>query len=534
MVDVLFIVPAFIPDVSHESIGTLLLANIARKAQYKVKILRYWEIYSFEKEYHTFSDLFVNSILSNIPQIVSFYCRGDEYHICIDLAKKVKYLNPRVKIVFGGPQADLAAEETINNFMFIDYICCGEGEKTILPLLDFLLNANSVINIRNIDGLVYRNEIGNIIKNKLPKLLDNNYSLDFKYYDLIPEHLLLKTNSIVIDGGRGCPYNCIFCSTKTFWKQKFRFRNIDNILEEIEYVINKYGIYHFSFVHDLFTANRNRIISFCSALKHKKIKITWDCSSRLDTIDNDLIDLMTEVGLKQIYYGVETGSQKMQYTINKRLDILRSVKLVKYSIEKKINVTTSFIYGFPKETQEDLNDTISLMFDLHKIGVSNIQLHLLSFDLGTDIISQYQNKLVLIKDSKLVSTYAFSELYELIDKYPNIFVRFYEYPSSIRLEAKYLPLFFTMCINNFASFRTLSNIYIKYGFNYIAYYKHFLMACSNLLVKLKNHKYSNINIPLLYVMFEMFSSDFIKEKGKYYEKLNETDQTTIKKMFCNL
>lgn len=529
MVDILFIVPSLIPDVSHESIGTLLLANIAKKAGYNVKILRYWEIYSSENKYQTFSELFVNSILSKEPQIVSFYCRGNEYHICIDLAKKVKILNPKIKIIFGGPQADLAAEETIKHFIFVDYVCRGEGERTILPLLDYLLNVNSIIDISQIDGLIYRNKIGKIIKNKLPDLLDNNYQIDFTYYDLIPEPLLLKTNSIVIDGGRGCPYNCIFCSTKTFWKQKFRFRNIENILEEIEYVINKYGISHFSFVHDLFTANRNRIITFCSVLKNKNINITWNCSSRLDTIDNDLIDLMSEVGLKQIYYGVETGSQKMQYFINKRLNILKSVELIKYTIKKGINVTTSFIYGFPEETQEDLNDTISLMFDLHKIGVQNIQLHLLSFDLGTDIISEYKNKLVLIKDSKLVPTYGFSELYELIDKYPSIFIGFYEYPSPIRLEAQYLPLFFTMCINNFTTFSILSNIYIKYGINNVEFYRHFLIVCSSLLNKLKNHIYSNVNNALLYVMFEIFSSDFIKEKGKYYEKLNKADQNNIKK-----
>ena len=531
MVDILFIVPSFIPAVCHESIGTLLLANVARKAGYNVEILRYWEVYLSEKKYQKFSELFVNLILSKFPQIVSFYCRSDEYHICIDLAKKVKFLNPKIKIIFGGPQADLSSKETIKNFKFVDYICCGEGERTIVPLLDFLLKPNNKINMHNLEGLVFRDETGKIIKNRLPELLSNDYSIDFKYYDLLPEQLLLQANSIAIDGGRGCPYDCFFCSTKTFWKQKFRFRNIENILEEIEYVIVKYGICHFSFVHDLFTANRNRIITFCSELKRRKVRITWDCSSRLDTIDNDLIDLMTEVGLKKIYYGVETGSQKMQYTINKRLNLSNSVKLISYSVVKNINVTTSFIYGFPEETEDELNDTISLMLQLHKIGVQNIQLHLLSFDLGTTLVKKYKNELVSLRNSKFVSTYAFIELYELIAKYPDVFVRFYEYPSPIRLEMKYLSLFFTMCINHFNRFDFLINVYVKNGVNHIVFYRHFLISCSSILHKLENYKYNSITNALLFVMFDKFSSDFIHEKGKYYKTLNKVEQDHIKDFF---
>ena len=83
--------------------------------------------------------------------------------------------------------------------------------------------------------------------------------------------ILEKAKSVQIDVGRGCPFACTFCSTKTFWKRKFRLRSVDNILDEIEYVINTYGITDFDFKHDLFTANKRRVLEFCRALRKRKL-----------------------------------------------------------------------------------------------------------------------------------------------------------------------------------------------------------------------------------------------------------------------
>lgn len=136
---------------------------------------------------------------------------------------KDKKIQSDVRIVFGGPQAELVAKETIKRFKFVDYVCCSEGEHTIVPLLELL---NGKRKSSEVEGLTYRDENNNVYQNHFPSFLDDNYIRGFEYYDLIPDQILRQCKSVQIDVGRGCPYCCTFCSTKTFWKRKYRLRKI--------------------------------------------------------------------------------------------------------------------------------------------------------------------------------------------------------------------------------------------------------------------------------------------------------------------
>ena len=222
--DLIFIVPAMKPKMKEESMGTLILAKKAILAGYNVKILRYWQIGISPKEnYYAFTTKLITLITRDNPLAVSFYCRCEEYHICIDLAQKIKKIQSDVRIVFGGPQAELVAKETIKRFKFVDYVCCSEGEHTIVPLLELL---NGKRKSSEVEGLTYRDENNNVYQNHFPSFLDDNYIRGFEYYDLIPDQILRQCKSVQIDVGRGCPYCCTFCSTKTFWKRKYRLRKI--------------------------------------------------------------------------------------------------------------------------------------------------------------------------------------------------------------------------------------------------------------------------------------------------------------------
>ncbi len=180
--DIVFIVPAVKPRIKDESIGTLILAKKAILAGFKVAIVRYWDSkYSPKTDYSKFKKDLIQIIFSYNPKIVSFYCRCEEYHICIDLSKTIKEEKNQIVISYGGPQAELVADETLIRFPFIDYICCSEGENTIIPFLMFLLNNDGTISVSSIEGLVYRNDYGLIIHNKLPALLDDNYCRNYYY-----------------------------------------------------------------------------------------------------------------------------------------------------------------------------------------------------------------------------------------------------------------------------------------------------------------------------------------------------------------
>ena len=165
--------------------------------------------------------------------------------------------------------------------------------------------------------------------------------------DTLPTKLNIET-------GRGCPYNCTFCSTKTFWNRKVRLKSIDRLINEIKYYDNNYSINNFGFIHDLFTARKQHIMEFCKKLVDLRLNINWTCDTRADTLDEEIVKLMAKAGCNRITLGVETGSDRMQQIINKNLTISKikeTIKLLdKYNIKMKICV----MYGFPEEEERDL------------------------------------------------------------------------------------------------------------------------------------------------------------------------------------
>lgn len=441
--DITFVVPAFKPKMKEESIGTLILAKKLLLHGYKVNIVRYWDIgVSPLYDYNLFRKQFVSHIVKKTPKIVSFYCRCEEYHICIDIAYHIKKISPSTKIVFGGPQAELVAKETISTFNFIDYICCSEGENTIIQFVDWIIqkNANSLF-IRNIAGLTYRTDTNQIHQNTFPQLLPDNYTRPYSYFDLIPNNIWENTKSVALDIGRGCPFACTFCSTKTFWKQKFRLRNIDNIIDEIELLIRNYNIRSFEFKHDLFTVNKKRVLQFCERLKDLNTSIEWGCDSRIGVIDEEMIDYMVDSGLTNIFFGIETGSHEMQRIINKNLNLMDAENIVQYCLSKGLKVTTSFIYGFPEDTDETINATIKLAIRFQNYGC-NVLTNMCHIMNGTELYARYKNELQFSKNAAFnYCIVGLKELGTLITNHLQLFANFCDYPNPLRQELSYVDAF---------------------------------------------------------------------------------------------
>ena len=442
-IDIIFVVPAFKPKMKEESLGTLILAKKLLLNGYNVDIVRYWNAKNSPKsDYKSFRNEFVSIIVNKAPKIVSFYCRCEEYHICLDLANRIKELFPSIKIIFGGPQAELVAKETIRAFNSVDYICCSEGENTITPLLHWIIEEKADLNfVGQIPGLTYRTQSNEIVQNKFPEFLPDNYVRSFYYYDLIPNDVWANTKSIALDVGRGCPFACTFCSTKTFWKRKFRLRNIADILNEVKYVVDHYGVKVFDFKHDLFTVNKNRILQFCNGLQNMGIKIEWGCDSRIGVIDIEMIDYMVDSGLTNIFFGIESGSNEMQRIINKRLNLDEADRIVKYCLNKGIKVTTSFIYGFPEETDQTISDTMKLAVRFQNYGC-NVLTNVCHITNGTELYSKYKEVLYFSEKTPFNQCIIGLEtLGPLIYDNLYMFANFCDYPNILRQELSYFDAY---------------------------------------------------------------------------------------------
>ena len=155
MLDILFINTTEEKGIRNETNGTLLLATKLLQAGFIVDILRFYQIESYLKDYNTFINDITDKIIALNPKSVSFYTSWPYYHILLRIAKEIKIRNSKIIIIFGGPQSSATAYDTMKAMDYIDYICTGEGESTVVDFFNTILRNNSV-GIHNIPGLFYR------------------------------------------------------------------------------------------------------------------------------------------------------------------------------------------------------------------------------------------------------------------------------------------------------------------------------------------------------------------------------------------
>ncbi|MCX6707346.1 MAG: radical SAM protein [Candidatus Woesearchaeota archaeon] len=255
-------------------------------------------------------------------------------------------------IIIGGPHATLAPGEALK-YQNFDFVVRNEGEVTIVELCRLLEKGKSQVNKKNlekINGLSFK-DVKKTIKithNKQRDFVKDINTLPFpaRQLSLYPE-LYSKNDWGCIVGGRGCPFNCGFCSANLQWGRMLRLRSVDNVLEEIKLVIEKYGSNEFFFWDDTFTANRQRTMELCRSLLNEKIRISWSCTTRVNVIDDELLSLMKKAGCNRIDIGVESGSERMLKLINKRINLNQVETAVKQINKHRIMCNAFFMIGFP-------------------------------------------------------------------------------------------------------------------------------------------------------------------------------------------
>ena len=406
----------------------------------------------------------VQYLINKKPKIISFYTIGDSYFISLTVAKNIKKIDKDIKIIFAGPHVSLCSRETLEAFDFIDLIAIGEGEKNIIRIMDYFHNKEK---IENIQGICYRKS-NQLVCNEAQPLIEN--------LDELPMLELSKESYptvIPIEAGRGCPFNCTFCCTKTFWKRNVRFKSIARLIEEIRYYMIKYNVNQFDFIHDLFTANKKYILEFCQKIYDLKIDIEWSCSARADSLDGEIIGLMAQAGCKKVLLGIETGSQRMQKMINKNLnmsEVKTTSKLLKlYNIEMQV----SFIYGFPTEDEADLLQTLNLIrFFVEKMLLQEVTINKCICFPGTQIYFTQKNNLIFNEENLSLFNYCAKKHVDFIKKYPNLFSGSFLIDNQLIDKYFYLDIFINY-IYNFFAFRTpktLNGILQYYNDNLLDFY----------------------------------------------------------------
>lgn len=370
-IDILLLQPPKIIDKTFNIRGTEIPLSLAYLAAYLEREKVSAEILDMAiyKDSWKLLEEFIRNLKPDFVGITAFTV---DIAMANEVARRVKELDKNIVTVIGGIHASSLPKETMEEFPNLDYLIYGEGERTLVELITNLQNSKSV---KDIKGICYRTNGSVTITPPRPVVepLDvlpfpARHKLDlFKYVPMEPNYLQLPSTGIL--GSRGCPYACTFCS-KGVWGRKTRMRSAANIISEIEYCINTYNIKDFRFYDDSVTWSYKRLEEFCNAIIKKKWDISWNCFSRVDLVNDDILKLMKEAGCYNIKYGVEAGTEKSLNAIKKGATLEQARKAIKLTRKYGIESKASFMIGIPGENIEDVKQTINFAKELSPDFVS--------------------------------------------------------------------------------------------------------------------------------------------------------------------
>jgi radical SAM superfamily enzyme YgiQ (UPF0313 family) len=274
----------------------------------------------------------------------------------LKLAKYVKKLSKDKIVVVGGPHATICPDFFLKSG-YVDFVVRGEGEYTFLELVEKI--SSDTKDVPKVLGISYMEE-GKIIHNPDRPLIKNLDKLPIPARHLLPmeryfalQKKLYGYKKLTVLTTRGCPYRCIFCAKEIFGRF-YRRRSVENCVNEIELLINKYGVKKILFIDDTFTLDRNFIIELCNEIRRRNLKVRWSCEGRVNHIDYELLKIMKNAGCDLISYGVESGSQKVLNYLNKDITVEQIVRASHLTKRAGIIVKFYLIVGTPTERWEDI------------------------------------------------------------------------------------------------------------------------------------------------------------------------------------
>ncbi len=292
------------------------------------------------------------------PYIFGFSVVTDAFNRAIIVSRKLKDLFPDSIICFGGIHPTAMPDEALD-FDHVDYVIKGEAEHIIVDFVKCLKEKRSV---EHLDGLSYRKQ-GRIVHN------EQKYILDLDCLPLFPyqEFDFAKYDLGFIISSRGCPYQCIYCSNRVATGKTYRFRKNDHIMEEIKLLYHHFGKRHIYFFDDNFLVEKQRVLELLEEIKRVGLdkKIEFSFQARGDNVGKDILTKLYSAGFKYINIGIESGSERMLKVIKKGETLSKMFNSVRLAKKIGFHVTSTFIFGFPKETHEDRKACFKLSKDLN-------------------------------------------------------------------------------------------------------------------------------------------------------------------------
>ncbi|MCB9233795.1 MAG: B12-binding domain-containing radical SAM protein [Bacteroidia bacterium] len=285
------------------------------------------------------------------PDLVGFTAYTNEIKPAAYQAALIKRDFPKIITVIGGVHVTSIPVQTLAEFPSFDLGVVGEGEETFHKLCETLQSGGE---LNQVAGIVFRE--GEEIRQTQarPRILDQN-SLPFPAWDLMP-----PAETYFIQTIRGCPFDCQFCMNPN--GRVARKRSVENVLEEIELLIEKYHPKRISFGDELFSVDMKRTHDLLDLMIAHRVgdRTSWDVQTHVKYVDFALLKKMKEAKVTRVEMGVETGDESKLKSMGKGTNFTMIMDAVNASRRAGVTTGMFFLFGHPNETENSLKETIRM------------------------------------------------------------------------------------------------------------------------------------------------------------------------------
>ncbi len=356
-------------------LGLTYIAGAAKQAGHECKILDVDAAepkagsLDFTKEYENYSnyvqalndhqhptwELMLQIVKKESPDVIGISAMTTKFGSVIQTARFCKEVLPDVPIIIGGAHASTMPELTME-IPEADFALRGESDESFPELLNAIRDKSD---FAKIDGLSWKKD-GKVIHNKERELVKdlNSVPIPDRSALMNPENYSTEDMGIILTS-RGCPFRCSYCFH--MWDKKVRYRSVSSVIEEIMLVHKQFGTTQFSIKDDSFTVRKNHVLDLCNEFKKLPFKITFNCTTRVDLLDDELLTAMKDAGCAQVALGIESGSPKILKETDKDISLEQVMKASEILNKHKLFWTGYFMIGLPNETEKDIRMTMNFL-----------------------------------------------------------------------------------------------------------------------------------------------------------------------------
>lgn len=371
----------------------------------------------------------VEDLVSRIPaesDVIGFTSMfSAEWVFLREVIEAVRLRFPGKLLVAGGEHFTALPEYCLRDCPALDVIVKGEGEHTFYELLEGYARGDT----STVSGICFLDRDGRFRDNGGLPRIKKLESIPWPHW---PEGYLEKfwkagksygvrtERDMPLLASRGCPYRCTFCSSPQMWTTKYTLRDIDDLIAEIKYYVEKYDITSFQ-LYDLTVFTKKAwTVAFCKRLLAENLHLRWSLPSgtRSEVLDEEVLSLLKATHCDYLAYAPESGSKRTLHLIKKRIKPERMVHSIEAAKKLGLIVRTNLIIGFPHETRRDVFDTLFFGVKMALMGVDEAPYFMFSAYPGTEIFAGLQKDgVVRLNDEYFMSLVSFN------GKFSNLFPR---------------------------------------------------------------------------------------------------------------